>query len=496
MTSLMNFKTVSDDFEVQFEIIPPVDYKLDSRQEIINEGKTRLDSKIQLNNKKIAELNKEISRLTNHADGIDYMVAVGSGILAGLIDSFWVGEFRFQRGKAWSNKTVNDFVMKAAKKQGYSGDRLDGAIKHLEDKFKIPSDNLFEKANKTLKQGEKITKKSHHLDDLAHHPSPVGLFFSILTQFTKKGYFSNNQGAFLPISVDETGLIGNDVPSKLFCGTVNWFFHLVSDMSGSNKTAGVGMGIPGPIVSLLKELSTIPGLSKTGLAKKMNNAFVKNKFDLRSEMAVAHELGRQAVPVMINEVIVRGFYFIRRLVKEVKEKGGFNEVEWKNCLPFNNRTIARMLTIASGTFVACDLIDATIRGAIKSGGNPALFAKEFLLRVNFVGVGRFVIAVVTDVKMGVKRSRLRNQRIALYNEQLFLSNSKIFYLQAEMWIAAEKTDQTINELFDLMEKSILFYADTMRDIDLNLDKIDNSIKEIEAHNRGFSDNILEVLIWG
>ena len=64
MTSLMNFKTVSDGFEVQFEIIPPVDYKLDSRQEIINEGKNRLDTKIQLNNQKIAELNKEISRLS------------------------------------------------------------------------------------------------------------------------------------------------------------------------------------------------------------------------------------------------------------------------------------------------------------------------------------------------------------------------------------------------------------------------------------------------
>ena len=161
------------------------------------------------------------------------MVAVGSGILAGLVDSFWVGTFDFKRGKAWSNKKVNDFVMKVAKSKGYEGERLDRAIKFLEDKFKIPSDNIW--SGKDLG----ISARSHHLDDLAHHPTPIGLFFSILTQFTKKGYFQNSSGQFLPITVDENGegLIGHDVSTKLFCGTINWFFHLVSDMSGSNKLA-------------------------------------------------------------------------------------------------------------------------------------------------------------------------------------------------------------------------------------------------------------------
>jgi len=40
----------------------------------------------------------------------------------------WVEDFSFERGKEWSNKTFNDFVMKTAKKQGYHKDRLDGAI--------------------------------------------------------------------------------------------------------------------------------------------------------------------------------------------------------------------------------------------------------------------------------------------------------------------------------------------------------------------------------
>ncbi|MDR0312342.1 MAG: hypothetical protein LBI14_01960 [Treponema sp.] len=494
MTSLMNLKTVVDGFEVEYEIIPPLDtsFENDPKKLAIIKAKNQIETRLQINSDKIEELNKEIDRLTNHADGIDYMVAVGSGIIAGIVDSLWVGEFSFKRGKDWSNKTVNDFVMKTAKKQGYNGNRLDGAIQHLENKFKIPSDNIWKGGNTG------ISAKSHHIDDLAHHPSPIGLFFSILTQFTKKGYFQNSSGTFLPISIDENGegLIGHDFISKIFAGTINWFYHLVSDMSGSKKTAGVGMGIPGPIVSLLKELSMMPGLKNSGLPKKINDAFVKNKFDLRSEMAVGHELGRQAVPVILNEVIVRAFYFIRRLVREIKEKGNFKEIEWKNCLPWNNRTIVRMLTIATGTFTACDLIDAAIRGALKSGGNPALFAKEFILRVNFVGVGRFAIAVYSDVKMGIQRSKLRNKRIAIYSEQLHLSNAKIFYLQADMWIAAKETEQTINEVFDMMDKTIVFYIESLKAIEADIDDIERSKKLIERKDKKFINEIEETLKWG
>ena len=380
----------------------------------IRAGLNRVENEIQRTQVHIDTLDHEIDRLTNHADGVDNLVAVGSGLLAGLIDILWVGEFDFARGKAWSNRTINDFVMKTAKSQGFEGERLKDAIKFLEDKFPCSSDNIW----KGKDAG--ISAKSHHLDDLAHHPTPIGLLVSILTQFTKTGYFQNGEGDFLPISIDEKGLelIGGDIPTKIFCGTVNWFFHLVSDMSGSNKTAGVGMGIPGPVVSLLKEFAAIPGIDRTDLPKFLKDAFVSERFDLRSEMAVLHEVGRQALPVLINEVLVRAFYFIRRLVTEVRAKGSFRDIEWKKTLPCNNRTVARMLTIATGTFTAVDLADAAIRAGLKSGGNFAVFISKLVLRVNFVGVGRFVVAVYVDLSMGSQREQLRDERIALLSEQL------------------------------------------------------------------------------
>ena len=46
----------------------------------------------------------------------------------------------------------------------------------------------------------------------------------------------------------------------------------------------------------------------------------------------------------------------------------FNRINWNNVLPFKNRTVIRMLTIATGTFTAIDMADAAIQSAVKSGG--------------------------------------------------------------------------------------------------------------------------------
>jgi hypothetical protein len=491
---LAEFKLVDNDLEVEFEILPST-YNLennDSRKIIIADGLNEVNEILSSNQRKLDDLNRDIDRLTNDADGLDYMVAVSSGILAGIVDSLWVGEFKFERGKAWSNKTVNDFVMKIAKAKGHEGDRLEGAIKFLEDKFRIPSDNIWKGKNAG------ISARSHHLDDLAHHPTPIGLFSSILTQFTRTGYFHNSKGQFLSISIDENGegLIGNDIPNKIFAGTVNWFFHLVSDMSGSNKTAGIGMGIPGPIVSLLKELSMVPGLNKTELAKQIKMIFSKERFDLRSGLTVGNEVIRQAVPVILNEVIVRTFYFIRRLVQEIKEKQSFSKIEWKNTLPWKNRTIVRMLTIATGTFTFVDLADAAIRGAVKSAGNSVAFAKEFILHVNFVGVGRFAFAVGTDVAMGIKRDKLRNERMIVFSEQLHLMNAKVFYLQADVWIAAEKTEKAINEAVARMETTTTIFISDLKAKQQSIENIGRYAQHIEEHNPGLIEDINDILKFG
>lgn len=519
-------KLVDTDFEVEFNI----EYVKDTRAEKdlldieIENGISEVSQKIEINDNKIKELNKEIERLTNHADGLDYLLAVSSGIIAGLIDIFVVGEWNFQNAKAISNEQINKKIQSFAENQGYkdNGKGLKGAVEFLEKKFPLPGDNSWKVENIG------ISAKSHHLDDFSHHPTFIGLIFSVLSQFTKTGFYSNSEGEFIkiPLIVNEKGEIEGKTPvAKVGAGIINWFFnvarnrkgHLFSDMAGSKQTAGGGMGIPGSIMSTLKELSSLPGFRDTEFPKKLaqaykngigqnngqlnlgifNNLFegASSKMDIRTEIAILHELKRQALPVMINEIVVRSFYFIRRLIIELKEKKDLNFVEWKKVLPFNNRTIARMLSISTGTFTLIDLGDAAIRGAIKSGGNLALFAKEFILRVNFVGVGRLVLAVGVDVSMGIKREKSRNERIVQMSQQLHLMDAKIFYFQANMWIAAETTYQTIEDLKGIMEKTALYAVETWEENRKSINNIGNSVEGVKIYNPELVNNISEILKW-
>ncbi|MGE4507077.1 MAG: hypothetical protein AB7D16_00430 [Eubacteriaceae bacterium] len=364
----------------------------------------------------VYDLNSQIDLLSSQADNLDYLVSIGSGVLCGLLDILWVGEFSLERGRNIANDEIDNFVVKTAKLLGCENDDIGKSVKFLEEKFPLASDGNTPDFGGGLQ---------HHLRDFAHHPTIVGLMFSLLTQFTYKSYGTDTNGAFLIVEVPEASkaFIGNDVPSKILFGTIIWFFHLVSDMAGSNSTAGKsgGTGIPGPLLALAKELSVLPlfenikvennslsvFLSKlfngTLLAQKDEaGKIIKDtvlKFDLRGELGLGIEIGRQSIPVVANECIVRSFYFIRRLALEIKENNihSIKELElldWDKVKPLNNPTITRMLTIATGVFTTLDI-------------GEAIITQKYWVSVNYIGVGRFAIAIGEDVTWGLKSRNLK-----------------------------------------------------------------------------------------
>lgn len=363
----------------------------------------------------ICDLNSQLDLLTASADTADYLVSAASGILCGMLDVLWVGEFNLERGKKIANDRVEGLVKKTAKLLGCEKNDLESSVRFLEKKFPLASDGNTPNLGGGLQ---------HHLRDFAHHPTIVGLVFSLLTQFTEKAYGTNTEGRFIIVDVAEHSkiFIGKDTPTKILYGTLVWFFHLVSDMAGSGSTAGKsgGTGIPGPILSLAKELSVLPFfrditvgenslsvfLSKlfngTLLAQHDENGkIIKDtvlRFDLRAELGVAIELGRQALPVIANECLVRGFYFARRLGTELKNHHvrsfrDFRKVDWQNVKPANNPTIVRMLTIATGVFTAIDVGEAAI-------------SKKWV-SINYIGVGRFAVAIGEDVCWGLKSRKVK-----------------------------------------------------------------------------------------
>lgn len=171
-------------------------------------------------NTELARVNQELEHYINHADKTDYAFAVASGVLAGLVDSLFVGEFSLEYANQWGNQQAEKLVLKVAKYQGYGGTDLGQAIKHLEYQFPIAAD----KATAAFGRG-----LQHHLRDFSHHPIPVGLVCSILTQFTGNVYGTDVAGAFqcVPLNRDGLNLVGKSFPEKITFGAVNWFFHMV-----------------------------------------------------------------------------------------------------------------------------------------------------------------------------------------------------------------------------------------------------------------------------
>ncbi|MGR9049742.1 hypothetical protein ACQ4XT_14035 [Halobacillus faecis] len=342
------------------------------------------------------------------ADKLDYQIAAFCGTLTAVLDIFWVGDFSLSDAQSWGRKEVSDFVLKVSQSKGYKGKELDGAIKYLESAYKIPSDRLTPEFGGGLQ---------HHLRDFAHHPTIVGLFMSILSQFTGKGYGTDTEGDFIMKDFPNDERIGSTCKEKIFNGTVIWAFHLVSDMAGSSHNAGKGTGIPGPILSFFKEISVLPVVKDMTfkyredeikfsalISKIFNSTYFKGvRVDLRTELGVTHELSKQALPVLLNDCIVKGFYFVRRLCMEMQEKGvhsfaDLKKLKTKNFIPANSRALTRMVTISSITFNVVEKSAAFTKATMQNKGMKNDFAKDFLLNINFIGIAHFAVAFKQDSK--------------------------------------------------------------------------------------------------
>ncbi|WP_333648665.1 hypothetical protein [Lacrimispora sp.] len=407
------------------------------------------------------DLNNKIEFLSSQADKLDYLIAIGSGVLCSLLDILWVGDFSFERGRGIASDEIDSLVTKTAKLLGCKDDDVKSAVEFLEKKFPIPSDGNTPGFGGGLQ---------HHLRDFAHHPTIVGLIFSLLTQFTYRSYGTDVNGVFKIADVTEVSrqFIGEDVPSKILFGTITWFFHLVSDVAGSSSSVGKsgGTGIPGPLLALAKELSALPFFKNINVGNNSLSVFLSKlfngtllakhdesgtiikdtvlKFDLRGELGIGIELGRQAIPVVANECIVRSFYFIRRLAMEIRENdirsvAGLKQIEWSKVKPLKNPTISRMLTISTGVFTTVDVSEAII-------------TQKYWVSINYVGIGRFAVAIGEDVTWYLKARNV--QKI----KQMYEDIKRFTYAQSDENIYKRMgADMNIDKLGLTVEQTEILY---------------------------------------
>ena len=103
-------------------------------------------------------------------DKYDYLVAIGCGAIAGLIDIIFVGDPKNSVLGTWTDQMMDKTVMKFAKLCGWNPKagnekNISSAIGFLERKFKVNYDQT------TLNGKTRMSAKNHHMKSLAHGPA-------------------------------------------------------------------------------------------------------------------------------------------------------------------------------------------------------------------------------------------------------------------------------------------------------------------------------------
>lgn len=428
-------------------------------------------------NKQINETKESIKILTPDCDKLDYILAASSGAICGILDIFLVGK----PGESpigditdkWFEERTKDFA-KMFKWDDSKDDSYKSAIRHLEKRFGIPYDQRG--AGDAASEVFDLRPSNHHFKSLGHNPTLLGLFYSILDQFsdpTTSHFVTDGELITLQDADNTFKLQGHDVPSKLFCAIVNWLGHLVSDVSGSKSSKGRGTGIPSPIWCWTNDVIAIKrslGIPVNRFDKDLNELALKiylKGYDIRFQTA-------QLIPVFINEMVVRLLYTIRRLLNyySVSNDKTFSGM-WKACDPFTNASVKRMLTVAHGTFCLVDTSDTVIRGFITGAGNFNL--EECVMRLNIPGIGRFAISIYGEI----------DRFIDINNKE-----SELYYLNRKKIIIDDYISglEILGDIYD--DKYLLDFVDDLKKADMYKMAFEKTVELAKKRNVS-DDSILK-----
>lgn len=392
-------------------------------------------------------INKNLKTVFYHdkCDKYDYLIAVGCGVIAGIIDIFLVGAPGDSKLQNWTDAQVDKTVMLFAKTCGWSPkigkeNNVASAIGFLEKKFPVNYDqrhtgdvgNLFN-----------MSTKNHHMKSLGHSPDIIGLFFSILNQFTSTSSFIHN-GQLITIKTKNFELQGHNFISKLFCGVANWFGHIMSDIAGSSGASKRGSGVVIPFYELFQLCdfgSFQIGENKNTLATVATKVFQEG-YDARFGITMAIPVVMCDLTIKLTWAIKHYFYHKRPLVE---------------CIPTKKHDDLRiMLIIGNGALCLMDGADA----AIRSGGNWI----NFFLRLNIIAWFRLVLLVFREVciRLGISFPLQKqidayiriNEALVEYLEQLKQIDIDKFYEETEKYnklIAMMEKTSTEEELTDLLK---------------------------------------------
>lgn len=400
-----------------------------------------------------SEENRELLKGRDKCDKYDYLAAVACGAVGGIIDIFLVGSPGDSVLGNWTDSQVDNAVKRFAKLTGWNPregkeGNINSAIGFLERKFKVNYDQRHTADVGNLFQ---MSIKNHHMMSLSHSPDIVGLFFSLLNQFTSTSSFIA-EGQLVTIKSETFELQGGNFIAKLFCGIANWFGHIMSDIAGSTGSRG-GVGRGSGVVIPFYELFQFckfgkfqVGQDRQDLATIAIRAFQQG-YDLRFGMAMA-------IPVIITDLSIRLIWSLRRHFQ-------FG-IPLNECIPtLKHDSLRVMLLFGNGTLCVMNGIDA----GIHSGGNFLIF----FMRLNLIAWFRFVTLVLKEVciRVGFSNALQKqieafkriNEALLIYLHELEEIDVEAFKKETEQYnqiieaFAAAKTEKELNTmLLDIFDQ--------------------------------------------
>ena len=373
----------------------------------------------------------------------DYLVSAACGALSAVLDVLRVNKFDLNKAKDWNEDDISHFIKcMVSEENKFNKLNINGNLSSMVE-F-IESVYPDSKASAVSQRGG--SKEDYR--NLAYCSSMLGLCASLFTQFTGTETHKKEEGLpvfkakaivlnpdnQLKIADINTVLIGDNNEEKVFLAVIEWLFYLVRSAALDKLNHD---SIPGSLKYFLvfidkaKNLSNFKDFELTDdnfrhfVANALNNEYqgsdsIPGKFDLHVEMDAVRVLGAMSLPLLLNECLVRGYYFVNQLVKQIKAKevktlNDFGRIDMQVVLPFDNAAIRRMSTVSRGFFVAINATTAMIFAALKykkNNGSHA-FAKEFILRLNFIGIGSFSVSFYVDLTESIKNRSSHRKSVSV-----------------------------------------------------------------------------------
>ena len=331
---------------------------------------------------------------------LDNKIAIGSGVFTGALDILMVPELSFADANTWGTDRIQAFALSVAQNEGYTGDDISGAIKHLRDE-KTDAMSMFARAfsfdsneddvegdtdeeetkNEIVPIENAETYEEASVVMLADQLGIEGLIFSIVTYVTGKTIGVDSEGKLVLGKLD--GFEKKGFEEGIYWGTLRWLFNLAYSVLGEGVDRindCLDPDIPKEIKEILIKLTDFPGLkNKAKKLLEIEDAFQNKEtlFEKLSELiyssiekgnegkpnfgmilGVVHEMvnKKQYVPVVLNEVIVSAFYtFSRLLMKismiDISSLESVENISFSDCLPILNEELQSMRKLASTTFM-------------------------------------------------------------------------------------------------------------------------------------------------